>query len=90
MRMRDAVVGLTLGTSLALGGTAVTARAAELPQPTGKTGSTPSATAEWHYHSTYYNSPTPCENAGKATGLPYTCVAGLPGAVLPFHLYVWY
>lgn len=91
MRVRHAVTGLALGTSLALGGISATAQAAALPQGVeSPAGATRAAAPDWHYHSTYYNSPTPCENAGKATGLPYKCVMGLPGAVLPFFLYVWY
>lgn len=91
MRMRNAVIGLTLGTSLTLGGTAVTAQAADLSQSAkASNNGAQAATADWHYHSTYYNAPSSCENAGKATGLPYKCVIGLPGAVLPIYLYVWY
>ncbi|MFF2198736.1 hypothetical protein [Streptomyces sp. NPDC058157] len=91
MRVRHAVIGLTLGSSLALGGISATAEAAGLPEGAHSSVSGAQAAApDWHYHSTYYNAPSLCENAGKATGLPYKCVGGLPGAVLPIFLYVWY
>ncbi|MFD8980371.1 hypothetical protein [Streptomyces sp. NPDC059564] len=69
----------------------MTAQAAE-PAQSAKAApnDTQAAAADWHYHSTYYNAPSSCENAGKATGLVYKCVIGLPGPVLPIYLYVWY
>jgi hypothetical protein len=90
MRIRHAVAILALGGGLALAGTAVPAQAAEPMQSAKVSADNTNAEPDWHYHSTYYNSATPCVNAGKATGLPYKCVAGLPGAVLPIFLYVWY
>lgn len=91
MRIRHALTSLALGSALALGAAAAPAQAA---------GSTPSAQVSaigtkaeapsWHYHSTYYNNPDYCHDAGKAQGLPYKCEMGLPGAMLPFYLYLWY
>lgn len=90
MRTRHALTGLTLGGALALAATTAPAQAAE-PTRAAKISTTETiAAADWHYHSTYYNSPSYCENAGKAQSLPYKCVMGLPGAVLPFYLYLWY
>ncbi|MFE9688066.1 hypothetical protein [Streptomyces sp. NPDC006285] len=90
MRIRHALTSLTLGSALVLAGTTVTAQAAEPAR--SSTVATPTAVAapSWHYHSTYYNSPTPCIAAGEAQDLPYKCEMGLPGALLPFYLYLWY
>ncbi|MEV5877287.1 hypothetical protein AB0L75_24225 [Streptomyces sp. NPDC052101] len=91
MRIRHALTGLVLGGAIALGGAVVPAQAAELTQSAKVSASdTAAAAPSWHYRATYYNDPTMCENAGKATGLPYKCEFGLPGAVLPIFLYVWY
>ncbi|GGR97879.1 hypothetical protein GCM10010252_40690 [Streptomyces aureoverticillatus] len=91
MRMRHAVASLALGGAVALGIAAVPAQAAESTRSaTVSANDTKAAAASWHYHSTYYNQPSQCEAAGKATGLPYKCEMGLPGAVLPIYLYVWY
>lgn len=89
MRMHHALIGLTLGCALALG-TAVTTQAAEPTQSAKVSANGTDAAPDWHYHSTYYNSPSPCVAAGEAQNLPYKCVMGLPGAVLPFYLYLWY
>ncbi|MFD9570102.1 hypothetical protein ACFWBI_09685 [Streptomyces sp. NPDC059982] len=80
MRTRHALVGLTLGSALALGGTAVTAEAAE---------TAPSATAPSSSHfSGFYTSPEACRAAGQAKGVPYTC------EFVDFNwswaLYLWY
>lgn len=91
MRIRHALASLALGGALALGGTAVPAQATE-PTPSAKVSANDAnaAAPDWHYHSTYYNSPSWCESAGEALSLPYKCVFGLPGPLLPIYLYVWY
>ncbi|HEU5470179.1 MAG TPA: hypothetical protein VFV67_05960 [Actinophytocola sp.] len=89
MRARHVLAGLALGAAFALGGTPLAAQATESTQ-SAKANDTNADEPSWHYHSTYYNNPSYCTDAGEATGLPYECWMGLPGAVLPFYLYLWY
>lgn len=90
MRVRHALAGLTLGGALVLGGAAAPAQAAGPAQSPAPSKASAAAAASWHLHSTYYNNPSYCEAAGKAQDLPYKCEFGLPGAMLPIYLYVWY
>ncbi|MET7702266.1 hypothetical protein [Streptomyces sp. NPDC005485] len=87
MRMRRALVGLVVGSALALGGTAATAQASEptrsIKASARETNADP---AGWHYYGAYWNK-SDCISDGDASGDTYQCGAGPFGQWL---LYLWY
>ncbi|MET9606236.1 hypothetical protein ABZZ17_14360 [Streptomyces sp. NPDC006512] len=91
MRMRHALTGLTLGSALALGGTAVAAHAAE-PARSAEASAreTNAVPSEKHHHGTYWTL-AQCQAAGASQSLPYTCEPFIFGApTVQWALYLRY
>lgn len=91
MRTRTTLTSLVLGGALALGGTVVTAQAAEpAPAPKISVNESKTAMAGWHFYHAYWTQNT-CRAVGQALGGPYNCEykRGNDGK-MKWFLYRWY
>ncbi|SED26410.1 hypothetical protein SAMN04490356_7698 [Streptomyces melanosporofaciens] len=91
MRMRRALVSLALGGALALGGTAVTAQAADgTASPQLSASETNAVPASWHFYRAYWTKAA-CLTEGDALGGTYTCSYGKGNdGKYKWFLYRWY
>lgn len=92
MRVRHALIGMALGSALALGGTAVTAEAAVPVRTADVSGGAASAAAEPSRHWVgSYATQAECQAAGRATGAEkFTCeFFFFDGLFNRWMLYTW-
>ncbi|MGW1105773.1 hypothetical protein [Streptomyces sp. NPDC002540] len=92
MRMRRALVSLALGGALALGGTAVTAQAADgTASPQLSAGETNAVLASsWHFYRAYWTLDA-CAAEGNALGGTFKCSYGIGNdGKYKWFLYRWY